>query len=263
MRKLTFSDDEARESWNSGARAYGAFIETGADYYRLEVHGPELLAACGEVRERDALDLGCGEGYFSRELARRGARVTGIDLSDRLIELAREREEREPLGVRYLHLSAGEILRQCHTNSFDLVTACMSLQDMADVGAALRGAFAVLRDGGRMAFSVPHPSSDTPVREWQRDLQGRKLFLKIDRYFETGPAICNWNMPRLTEHWDTPYWRYTLGEWSALVAAAGFLIRQLHEPRPTEEQVRRLPQLEDCARMPFFLVFELLKRENR
>jgi 2-polyprenyl-3-methyl-5-hydroxy-6-metoxy-1,4-benzoquinol methylase len=253
-----FTDFHARASWNKGARAFDRFVESGADYYRHEVHGPALLAACGAVVGRRALDLGCGQGFFARQLAKAGARVTAIDLSDDLIALAREHEAQDPLGIEYRVLSAATIGREWTRDSFDLVTACMSLQDMADAGGALEGAAAVLTAEGRMVFSVPHPCTDTPFREWDRDWRHHKRSLKIDRYFDTGPAVCNWNMPRLIYPWDTPCWRRTFSEWSKLIRGAGFLIQALHEPRPTEEQVKRNPKLKDCYRLPYFLIFDLI-----
>ena len=254
-----FTDDEARAAWDFAADAWNEAVETGADYYRTENHGPGLLRACGEVAGFDVLDLGCGQGYFSREMARRGARVTGVDLSAGQLEHARAHEAREPLGIAYEEMSAAEVDRRWPPESFDLVTACMSVQDMADPAAALRAAFAVLRPGGRMVFSVPHPGTDTPFREWERDESGRKVALKIDRYFETGPDVTHWNMARLRYHWDTPFWRRTISEWSEMIADAGFLIRRIHEPRPTLEQVRRHPDLDDSYRVPYFLVFDVLK----
>src|SRR5688500_4981274 len=106
MTDLLFTDAASRDAWNGAAEAWEVFVESGADYYRWHVHGPALLEACGEVRERRVLDLGCGQGYFSRELARRGARVVGIDLSDQLIQIAREHQDREPLDIEYRVLNA-------------------------------------------------------------------------------------------------------------------------------------------------------------
>lgn len=259
MQREAFTDDDSRAAWNAGAEAWEAFVESGADYYRHEVHGPALLAACGAVDGVAVLDLGCGQGYFSRELARGGARVTGIDLSDALVAYARAHEEREPLGVEYRVMSGAEVGAHWDAGSFGLVASCMAVQDMADVPGVLRGSYSVLRPGGRMVFSVPHPCTDTAYREWERDAAGRKLSLKIDRYFEPGAATCDWNMPRLRYRWETPFWRHTLTGWSEMIARAGFIIRRLHEPHPTPEQVARLPQLDDCARLPYFLVFDLLK----
>ncbi len=254
----TFTDDEARAAWNEGAAAWETFVESGADYYRHEVHGSALLTACGPVEGCNVLDLGCGQGFFSRELARRGARVVGIDLSDAMIASALQHEAQQPLGVEYRVVSASEVDRHWEQGSFDLVTACMALQDIADIRGALRSAHALLRSGGRLVFSVPHPCTDTAYREWERDEAGGKLCLKVDRYFESGPAICHWNMARLRYRWDTPYRRHTLAEWSGMIAEAGFLIRRLHEPRPSEAQVRERPELEDCFRVPYFLVFDLV-----
>lgn len=206
-----------------------------------------------------ALDLGCGQGYFTRALAAAGAQAAGVDFAEELVTYARAHEARAPLGAEYHVLSASAIERHLPRGSIDLVTACMSLQDMADVEATVHAAFAVLAPRGRMVFSVPHPGTDTPVREWERDAMHRKAALKIDRYFDTGPAVCQWNMPRLLYSWDTPYWRFTLSEWSALIARAGFVIQRLHEPRPTEAQVRNNPKLADCYRLPYCLIFDLVK----
>jgi 2-polyprenyl-3-methyl-5-hydroxy-6-metoxy-1,4-benzoquinol methylase len=257
-----FSDADARDAWNQGADAWLHFARSGADYYRAFVHGPALLEACGEVAGRDVLDLGCGEGYFCRALASRGARVTGVELSDRMLEHARASEREEPLGIDYRRGSAAEIAGLFGDARFPLVTACMALHDMADVPAVLAAVHRVLEPEGRFVYSIPHPFSDMAYREWERDALRRKLWLRVDRYFESGRATTEWNMPRLVAHWSTPYWRMTLAESTGLLARAGFLIRRLDEPRPTPEQIAERPDLEDCSRVPFFLVVEAVKETS-
>jgi hypothetical protein len=126
---------------------------------------------------------------------------------------------------------------------------------MADVPAVLKGAATVLRRSGRFVFSVPHPATDTAYRVWERDDDGRKISLKLDRYFETGATICHWSMPRLAYQWSTPCWRHTLADWFAMLSSAGFAVDVLREPRPTAEQIAQNPALEDCGRMPYFLIF--------
>ncbi len=250
---------EVRKSWNKGADAWNEFIESGNDYYRLEVHGPALLQACGDVRGLRVLDMGCGQGRFSRELARKGARVIGVDIAEKQIEFALRHEEKQRLGIEYRVMDATRARDHWPGASFDTVTASMVFGDMEDAEGAFRSAYQVLKDRGRLVFSDAHPCTNTAFHEWERDAKGEKKALKIDRYSETGAWTCHWNMKRLKYHWDTPAWRRTLSEWSETIAKTGFLIRRIYEPRPTKEQVKKRPELDDCYRLPYFLVFDLVK----
>lgn len=244
-------------AWDTAAPAWDDFVETGLDYWRTEVHGPALLAACGDVRGQRVLDLGCGQGWFSRQLAERGAHVTGIDFSTQQLANAQRHEAAHPRGITYQLLNATQIDEEWPANSFDLVTACMVLHDSPDSGRILAAARRVLTPDGRLDFSIVHPIAAAPVHEWVRDAEGQKLGRHINHYFDSGPYVLHWTMQRLATHWSTPQWHRTLGEWSRLIAEAGFIIRRLDEPRPTPEQVARNPGWEPSTRVPLFLVFSL------
>jgi SAM-dependent methyltransferase len=113
----------------------------------------ELLGPLGGLR---VLDIACGHGRFTRELARRGAQMTGVDLSAALVAKAREIEEREPLGICYLHADvASDPLAAGAT--FDVVSCSFGLSDIDDLDGALRTVSRVLRSGGRFVFSILHP----------------------------------------------------------------------------------------------------------
>ncbi len=259
----SFDDRDSVEAWDSAADAWEEFVESGADYYRTEVHGPALLAVCGDVNGFRVLDVGCGQGWFSRQLALKGAKVTGIDISERQIANALRHETSSPLGIEYRVGSAGKASGLWEPGSFDLATGCMSFQDMADVGAAFSAVRELLVEQGRLVISVTHPATDIPRRAWELDHAGRKLALKIDRYFDTGPRTLDWSMERLKSHWQSPTWRRTLTEWSELIGDAGFVISGLNEPRPTRKQIARQPALEHAARLPIFLIFDLIRDERR
>lgn len=245
-------------AWNAAAAAWDEFVETGLDYWRTEVHGPALLAACGDVRDQQVLDLGCGQGWFSRQLGARGARVVGIDFSPEQIANARCHEAAHPLGIAYRQLDAALIHEHWPPASFDIVTACMALHDSPDTARILAASRRVLKSDGRMVFSIVHPVAAPPQSGWHRDERGEKGARVIDHYFESGPYVIDWNMARLTTHWATPQWHLTLTEWSALIAAAGFTIARLDEPRPTADQAERNPKMIPATRIPFFLVCELV-----
>jgi SAM-dependent methyltransferase len=255
---MTRTDAEAaRASWDESADAYHRFIDEGLDYYRTELHGPALLAACGDVAGRDVLDLGSGQGWFSRHLAGRGARVVGVDWSARLVEHARRIEAAEPRGVRYEVRDAATIDEAFAPASFDRVSACMSLQDMPAPGRVLAAARRLLRPGGSIVVSVPQPVTDSPVREWVRAADGTKRGLTIDGYFEASAQIMEWNMARLPERFRTVQYRHTLEGWSRLVEDAGLVVARLREPRADAAMIARYPPLADAARLPYFLILDL------
>lgn len=121
---------------------------------------PVVLDLCEPVVNQQVLDLGCGEGYCSRELKHRGAaEVYGIDLSSGMIEAALQQEVRQPLGIRYESRCATD-LAHIPDQSYDLVLAVflfnyLTIEQMQRCVAEV---FRVLRPGGRFIFSVPHPA---------------------------------------------------------------------------------------------------------
>jgi 2-polyprenyl-3-methyl-5-hydroxy-6-metoxy-1,4-benzoquinol methylase len=89
-------DDSSTRSWDSIADDWVAHAD--ANDYRNHYLMPRMLAVRG--------DLGCGEGGYARELRRRGTEVTGVDGSERLIEIARERAANEKLEIPFHVLNA-------------------------------------------------------------------------------------------------------------------------------------------------------------
>lgn len=252
-----FDAESVRASWEHVADAYAQGRASGIDYYRYEFFGPAQLELCGEVRGLGIIDVGCGNGYFARALARGGARVTGIDISPRMIEHAKQQEKAEPLGIEYRVLDAAALPAGFVPGSFDMVTSCLALQEMPSVDKVFGGVYALLRPGRRFVASITHPCTDTPFRVWERDKNGTKRWLCIDRYFERGAfefAWSEWGPDFTTEGFRAP-----LEDWLGWILDAGFQLRALKEPRPTEQALRTRPDLEDAARVPYYLFFDLVR----
>jgi 2-polyprenyl-3-methyl-5-hydroxy-6-metoxy-1,4-benzoquinol methylase len=114
-----------------------------------------LLGLLGPVSGLRVLDLACGHGRLTRELARRGASVTGVDISGRLIEKALEAEHSEPLGIRYIHAD----VTACAVghSAFDAATCSFGLSDIDDLPSAIATVSSAVRNGGRFVFSILHP----------------------------------------------------------------------------------------------------------
>src|SRR5688572_16609776 len=88
--------------------ADGARYDAIADFYNDAVGddladpvAAALFGLAGDLRGRRILDLACGQGRVSRELARRGALVAGADISEAMLAMARAAEAEDPLGIKY------------------------------------------------------------------------------------------------------------------------------------------------------------------
>jgi ubiquinone/menaquinone biosynthesis C-methylase UbiE len=115
-----------------------------------------LLDLAGAVGGLRLLEVACGQGRVARELARRGATLTGLDISAALLAKARAYEAAEPLGIRYLHadVTAQGVLEG---QVFDGVVCNYGLTDIDDLDGMLANVARLLRPGGWFVFSLLHP----------------------------------------------------------------------------------------------------------
>ena len=250
-----FDLSTARSDWDNASDAYADAQDRGVDYYRLNFFGPAMVEACGDVAGLDVLDLGCGAGYFSREMAKRGAkRVVGVDISPNQLAHARRHEALEQLGIEYLLGDAANVVEELPVASYDLVTACVSLVDMPDPGRVIRGAYRVLRDGGRLVFTNTHPVTDITERKWVRKPNGEKVASQIGGYFDETPFVTEWMSDRFKYRFKTTGNNFTLERWMRWVIRAGFIIEDFVEPVASDEAIAEWPGLDDTRIMPTFLI---------
>src|SRR6056297_3135934 len=102
MKKRFFTEEYSRNCWDANAENWACLVQAREDTYREEFNNPAFMRFVGKLEGRKTLDLGCGEGYNTRLFAKNGAKMTGIDISRKMIEIARKEEEKYPLGIRYI-----------------------------------------------------------------------------------------------------------------------------------------------------------------
>lgn len=117
---------------------------------------PHLLQWLGDITGRRVLDAGCGEGYLARVLAARGARVTGIDLSPRLIGLARAKDPHGRIDYQVADLSQP---LPGTAGSFDAAASYLVLNDVRDYRGFAATLTAALKPGGRLVLVFNNPYS--------------------------------------------------------------------------------------------------------
>lgn len=118
--------------------------------FREYIEAHTLFEILGDIRGASALDLACGEGFYTRKIMQAGARaVTGVDISAEMIKLAEAEERARPLGCAYLHRDAADLEL---TEQVDLVVAMYLLnyaKTPADLLRFVEVAHRSLRPGGR------------------------------------------------------------------------------------------------------------------
>lgn len=102
---------------------------------------------------RDVLDVGCGGGILAEAMARSGARVTGIDLSDRPLKVAELHLHESGFSISYQKISAEE-LSEKNPQAFDIVTCMELLEHVPDPSSTVAACARLAKPGGRVFFST-------------------------------------------------------------------------------------------------------------
>jgi SAM-dependent methyltransferase len=259
------SEREVAEQWDRNAPLWAEQVRHGHDIFREHWNNPAFLEFAGDLRGKNVLDAGCGEGYNTRIFARCGARMTGVDLSPKMLELAREEERREPLSIRYERASFTD-LSNFSDDTFDAVISTMALMDGPDLAGAMREIARVMRRGAVLAFSILHPCFITKGMGWVKDADGQVIKWGVADYFNDEPWISYWkfghapNAEQL-EDFGVPRFDRTLADYINLTIAAGLQLAEIREPRAPESACVAVPDsfLKWRAHVPLFLHVRALK----
>jgi SAM-dependent methyltransferase len=108
------------------------------------------LGVLGDLAGKDVIELGCGTAYFGAGLARRGARVTGVDITPAQLETARRCEEQFGLGLQFIEANAEEVPLPDAT--FDLAISEYGASIWCDPYRWIPEAARLLRPGGELVF---------------------------------------------------------------------------------------------------------------
>jgi 2-polyprenyl-6-hydroxyphenyl methylase/3-demethylubiquinone-9 3-methyltransferase len=113
----------------------------------------DYIEARAGLAGRRALDVGCGGGLLAEGMARRGARVTGIDLAPAVLEVARLHAFDAGIEVDYRQVAA-EALAAAESGTFDLVTCLEMLEHVPDPAGILQAIARLVRPGGDVVCST-------------------------------------------------------------------------------------------------------------
>ena len=227
--------------WEKSAPGWLATIDAG-EVNRIEMLDEPMVRLAGDVRGKDVVDIGCGEGRFCRMLSERGARTTGVEPTETLVAAARNRH---PRGT-YLQ-ARGEQLPLPEASA-DLAVFYLSLIDIEDFRAAVTEAARVVRPGGGVIVANLQSFATTRTSAWYRNDRGEKLHVAVEEYFTERGIRTMWDQI------DIVNYHRPLAAYMTAFMEAGFVLTAYEEPQASADSVRRHPRMKDERMVPLFYV---------
>ncbi len=254
------NDNDIKNSWNRNAPGWIAGVQGGFDTYRSHINNPAFFNELGDIANMQILDVGCGEGFNTRLCARLGAQMTGIDISDILIESAIQIELEAPLGISYHVCSASEMSKHI-AGPFDAAVSFMAMMDLPDYNAAVREVALLIKPGGLFTFSILHPNMTSSLGFVLND-SGSRTGYKIGDYFglENKLDFDRWYFSHAPDsmkdrhgQFDVCYFKRTISEYLNTLIAHGFNIEKVWEPLADDDAIEKYPDMAVTKSVPFFL----------
>jgi 2-polyprenyl-3-methyl-5-hydroxy-6-metoxy-1,4-benzoquinol methylase len=230
---------------------YATLERFGAGWERAAEHD-DLLSLLPDVRGRRVLDLGCGAGQLARYIAMRGAaEVLGVDLSERMLELARREWAHE--RVFYVRGAVEDVTFP--VERFDLVVSSLVLHYVDDYRGLIARIARWLTSGGYLVYSTEHPifTGRLPGDGWVLDDGGQKTRWAVDRYSDEGAREENWFVSGVRKV------HRTMSTLINGLVDAGLVVERVIEPVPSEEWLDRHPLARHERRRPVFLLLRARK----
>lgn len=155
------------------------------------IETPILLSMFPEIQGKSILDIGCGMGQHAKQYSDMGAEsVMGVDISERMLEYAKEHFSAHNITYRKMALEDISVLEE----KFDLITSSLAFDYAEDFDALMQNVYHLLNDSSYFVFSMSHPMStawDGTYDRYTRTATGERLYANIHNYMIEGKEPLN------------------------------------------------------------------------
>lgn len=244
---------ETKLFWNRVADDWYTQVGDDGDRNRILNSDPVLWEFAGDVSGLTILDAGCGTGYLSQKLSGRGARVIGVDFSEKMIEIARAKSPALDFRV-----DSCTSLSTIPDSSIDLVISNYVMMDTPDLNESIHAFYRVLRANGIAIVIFSHPcfpadyATDTP--------DGKGVHYRWDFPYFTQQKLVAPPWGHFTSEFI--WFHRPLSDYWKAFRNAGFEVLDFEEPRLTSERhhlARNERELDRSKSRPFSVAFKLNK----
>ncbi|HEY5001359.1 MAG TPA: methyltransferase domain-containing protein [Candidatus Cryosericum sp.] len=165
--------------FDSKADTYDSWYTTSLGAYEDELENALVFRHVGGVRGKTVLDVGCGTGLYSIRLSEGGADVTAVDISPKMIEIARRKAQDRSQYIWYDQADMAKLPYENRT--FDMVVSITALEFATDPLLALMEMARVLRPGGKLVVGVLN--NDSPWADARREHAKREESIYGEAHF--------------------------------------------------------------------------------
>ncbi|KRE47102.1 class I SAM-dependent methyltransferase [Paenibacillus sp. Soil522] len=199
-----------------------------------------------ELRNKSVLDLGCGFGWYCRfAREQQASSVVGVDLSEKMLQKARELTD-DP-AISYIQMPIEDIVFS--DSQFDTVISSLAFHYIESFQVICNKVHHCLKPGGTFIFSVEHPIfTSRNEQDWYLDDQGNHLHWPVDHYQSEGVRDTTF----LTE--NVIKYHRTISTYINDLIGAGFALKAIKEPMPSDEMLKNDSVMKDEIRRPMFMI---------
>jgi ubiquinone/menaquinone biosynthesis C-methylase UbiE len=214
--------------WEKIAKIYHANVGEKGDIRHEIIINPVVFEFLGDLTGKTVLDAACGNGYLSRRLAKSATKVVGVDLTEELIEFAKQKD-----NPKNLEFFVGTLERlQFQNQTFDAILCNMALMDIERLDVVIGELSRVLKTGGRMVISLIHPCFENPPRTYSiyEERKGKKIRIGtlVQKYFIKGLVVDERNVVDNGEFYQ--HYHYIISDYLNLFSKSNLFLKEVSEP---------------------------------
>ncbi len=196
-------------------------MECAGEWHQLKPLFPDL-------KGKTVLDLGCGYGWHCKFAAENGAaQVLGIDLSEKMLAVARDKNTDEKIQYRHCGIEEYEYPE----SAWDLVVSNLALHYIADLDGVFRNVHKTLKSGGTFLFNIEHPVFTAGVNQ---EFASDGTWPVVDYYYP-GERKTNFLGCEITKQ------HHTLTQILMGLITNGFTLEAVEEAMPPEQWRSQMP----------------------
>jgi 2-polyprenyl-3-methyl-5-hydroxy-6-metoxy-1,4-benzoquinol methylase len=223
--------NEVAHEWDSIVALRMQQIQDGVDISFEHVLRPCIMNLAMGCDFSNVIDVGCGGGFLSEDLAKISSRVVGVDISGESVCLARQRLQGIE-NITFVHTSVEDFSEIEPSGSFTLAIANMTLMTVPSLETTVKAISSLLTRGGYFVFTITHPCfwpsywgySDASWFNYSREIAVEAPF-RISQTEAPGPK--------------TTHIHRSLENYLNVLIGSGFEIGRLAEPLPSPEIEKR------------------------